>query len=316
MPTGAPGGRIFYVASDGSDTNPGSLLQPFRTVGKGLAALQAGDTLQVRGGEYVETIDFKAAKGSPNAPITLMAYPGERPVIRGLLWLSGADYWALDGISVTWLDGTSSSNHMVKMSGGTGWSIRNCEFWGAHSYAELLISGGATSFYVGYNTMHDTYPSNATNQDHLIYANNAIGGVIEHNLLYNSPNGRAIKVGSTSSNVDYPRSITIRYNTLYNNMGPSNIQFSYGANNNEAYSNIFQKPAAGQYNTTSSNLAALAANTVFNNIGWDSVGVVEPGDPGLLDGGGNRQLDPQLDIAGGTYIPQSTDAQSYGHLAP
>ena len=124
-------GKAYYVALDGADTNPGSLSQPFRTVSRGLAALVAGDILFIRGGEYVENINRAVAKGTQDLPIQVKNYDGERPVIRGLFWLSGADFWVLDGINVTWLEGTSASNHMVKMSGGTGWSIRNCEFWGA-----------------------------------------------------------------------------------------------------------------------------------------------------------------------------------------
>jgi hypothetical protein len=165
--------------------------------------------------------------------------------------------------------------------------------------------------------MHDTYPSNATNQDHLIYANNAISGVIERNLLYNSPNGRAIKVGSTSSNVDYPRQITIRYNTMFNNLGPSNIQFSYAANNNQAYRNILEKPDIGEYNITSSSLTGPNNNTAYDNVGWESVGVVEPGAAGLLDGGGNLLFDPQLnDPVAGNFAPQNNAALLYGRSAP
>lgn len=58
---------------------------------------------------------------------------------------------------------------------------------------------------MGHAVIHDTYASNATNQDRLIYVSNALGGVIERNLLYNSPNRQAIKVGSTSKTAPYPR---------------------------------------------------------------------------------------------------------------
>ena len=42
--------------------------------------------------------------------------------------------------------------------------------------------------------MHDTYASNDTNQDHLIYVSEAFNGVIQNSLLVNSPNGRGVKL--------------------------------------------------------------------------------------------------------------------------
>src|SRR5215217_7462682 len=42
----------YYVATTGSDANPGSQSQPFRTIDKGVSMLHAGDTLYIRGGTY------------------------------------------------------------------------------------------------------------------------------------------------------------------------------------------------------------------------------------------------------------------------
>ena len=46
----------YYVATNGSDSNPGTQSQPFQTVQKGLSVLQAGDTLYLRGGTYAATM--------------------------------------------------------------------------------------------------------------------------------------------------------------------------------------------------------------------------------------------------------------------
>jgi hypothetical protein len=202
------------------------------------------------------------------------------------------------------------------MQGGTGWQIKNSEFWGARSYAALFTAGGADKFYVGYNTIHDTYPSNATAQDHLIYVYEATDGVIERNLLYNSPNGRAVKVGSLSNDVTYPRNITVRYNTLYGNLGPSNIQFDRAANNNRAYRNIYQKPKSTHQNVTHYELTGTN-NVVSDNIGWESVGLIEPNNGGLVDGGGNQSADPQFaDIGSNDFHPRNPGVEGYGRYAP
>ena len=72
----------YYVATNGSDSNPGSQAQPFRTINKGLKVLASGDTLYIRGGKYNEAIN-PVTGAIPNgggswATATIIAgYPGE-----------------------------------------------------------------------------------------------------------------------------------------------------------------------------------------------------------------------------------------------
>jgi len=69
----------YYVAMHGSDTNSGSLLKPWRTIGEGLNNLGEGDCLNVLGGAYAENFVFTntlrdnlaAWKASPK----VVAYP-------------------------------------------------------------------------------------------------------------------------------------------------------------------------------------------------------------------------------------------------
>jgi parallel beta-helix repeat protein len=72
----------YYTSPSGNDNNPGTLNSPFRTIGKGIEKLKAGDILYVRAGTYVEEI-YVAQSGTENAPVAIMAYPGESPVIDG-----------------------------------------------------------------------------------------------------------------------------------------------------------------------------------------------------------------------------------------
>lgn len=87
--------ETYYVASTGSDQNPGSEGAPFATWGKAQSAVGPGDTVYFRGGRYRYT-DATAdcggstsatvnavvlsKSGSPDKPIRYWAFPGEKPV--------------------------------------------------------------------------------------------------------------------------------------------------------------------------------------------------------------------------------------------
>lgn len=82
IPLGAEELCSYVVATDGSNDETGSVTDPFRTIQAGIERLQPGDRLCVRGGFYTETLTIDAA-GTSDQPITIMAYPGEHPVIDG-----------------------------------------------------------------------------------------------------------------------------------------------------------------------------------------------------------------------------------------
>jgi hypothetical protein len=99
-------GAVYYVATGGDDSNPGTAEMPWRTLTKAALEPQAGDTVLIRGGEYHEQL-VPAHSGRPDAPITFKASPGE-PVIligndatdqNGLL-VRGQSYIVFEGITV------------------------------------------------------------------------------------------------------------------------------------------------------------------------------------------------------------------------
>jgi hypothetical protein len=305
----------YVVATNGSDSNAGTTSQPFRTVSKGLRTVHAGDTLLVRAGTYAERIQNPTiAAGTSTAPITVANYPGERPVISGLLWLRNASYWRLSGVNVTWNGANNSSEHMVKLTGGTGWSLTDAEIWGAHSYAGILVTGGARSWRIAHSYVHDTYQSNSTNQDHLIYVNNDGAGVIEGNVLANSTNGRAIKLGPPAAGAGITRGVTIRYNTMSNNLGPSNVQPCWNSYDNTVYRNIMVRPASNRSAVTAYQLTGTN-NVVRDNLVWNAVRVMDSV-AGLVNGGGNLMRDPQLvNLPGQPLTPTDSVAVAYGAMA-
>jgi MYXO-CTERM domain-containing protein len=76
----------YYVATDGSDDNPGTLEAPFATVERGQEEASPGDTVFIREGVYefsstTRTVGVSFTKsGTESSRINYFAYPGERPI--------------------------------------------------------------------------------------------------------------------------------------------------------------------------------------------------------------------------------------------
>ncbi|MGO4372568.1 DUF1565 domain-containing protein, partial [Paenibacillus sp. MCAF20] len=56
MPPSGPTGKAYYVAPTGSDSNPGTLNAPWKTIQKAANTLVAGEIVYVRGGVYKEFV--------------------------------------------------------------------------------------------------------------------------------------------------------------------------------------------------------------------------------------------------------------------
>jgi len=78
----------YYVATTGSDANPGTQASPFATLQKGADTAVAGDTVWIRGGTYSITTPKTSGAGiqlsksgtSDTNRIKYWAYPGETPL--------------------------------------------------------------------------------------------------------------------------------------------------------------------------------------------------------------------------------------------
>ncbi|MBB5802184.1 hypothetical protein F4560_001952 [Saccharothrix ecbatanensis] len=74
----------FVVAGNGSDTNPGTVERPLKSIQKAIDLATPGATILVRGGTYAVTTNIQIRKsGEPGRPIRLADYPGERVVVDG-----------------------------------------------------------------------------------------------------------------------------------------------------------------------------------------------------------------------------------------
>jgi hypothetical protein len=162
----------LFVAPTGKDSNPGTERRPYATVAHALRRLRAGDRLFVRGGTYPERVKVNVAPGRATARVLVSNFPGERPLVKGQLWIGNPSYWTIRGINVTWAQG-NPDEPMTRIYGGTGWTLNGAEISGAHSTSGLHIDDGPRNnlgtWAVTGNCIHDTYPTNGEHQDHNIY---------------------------------------------------------------------------------------------------------------------------------------------------
>ena len=157
----------FYVATNGSDSNPGSLASPYKTISKGLTAIGTGGIMYLRGGTFAQASKLSLSKSSTTNRIRIWAYPGEQPVVN----FSGD---TSDGFSISG-DGYYFKGIEVKLAGHNGFGIsgnsnilENCV---AHDNAN-------TGIHITGSTDGVTYPAYnlITNCDSYLNFDSPIGG--------------------------------------------------------------------------------------------------------------------------------------------
>jgi len=318
-------GQAYYLAPGGSDAQPGTADKPWASFTYALTRLRPGDSLIVRGGEYREQIrNPSVARATPNQPIRVMRMPGERPTIRGLLWLRDIDHWIISGIDVTWDPITGESDeHMVKITNGVGWRLEQGEFWGARSFAAVLVASTRAdeprNWTIANNCIHDTESTNGTNEDHLIYANTQTGsgGTISGNLLFDAPNGSGVKLGGPSDDSVGTHDVRVIHNTIAHT--GQNILIAWTSSRNEVVGNLLIGVEGNRSNIRAYQLSGTD-NVATGNAGGGSGSLFE-GDTGYLavaDGGGNVwPFDPGFpsEFSCDDLGASNPSAAQYGHFA-
>ena len=109
LPAPAPvdNGKVFYIALNGDNNNPGTEALPWRNLNHAVYALKAGETVLVKNGTYQESLYINKS-GAAGKPITYKAYPGHTPKIEinrkqleGIL-IQGASYINIEGFEVVY----------------------------------------------------------------------------------------------------------------------------------------------------------------------------------------------------------------------
>ncbi len=117
--TVTPASKSFYVATHGSDANPGTITEPWRTVQHAANSIGPGSTVSIRAGVYSEQVKITKSGTAAGGYITFRSYPGEAVAIdgtgltvsgqSGLIDMFNPSYVVIAGLEVRNFKSASSS---------------------------------------------------------------------------------------------------------------------------------------------------------------------------------------------------------------
>jgi hypothetical protein len=183
----AAAGQEYFVATDGTDANPGTLEKPFKDPIKAAAKLMPGDTLFFRAGEYKCAASgtyglAPARSGEEGKPITFKNYKDEHVKIdcAGSDWGFCPNGWSwivIDGFDITNKDGYAikiSANSGNGKQTGSHVTVRNCEVH--HTGNEAIFA-----FETPYLTIENVFTHDAQ-RSHGVYINKGCHNVVLRNI--------------------------------------------------------------------------------------------------------------------------------------
>jgi hypothetical protein len=311
-------GQTFYVAPEGSDTNPGTIQAPWQTIQHAFDTLVPGQRALVREGMYAESLIMHRA-GTATAPITVRAYPGEHPVVHpgggGLMdyplrVTAGAAYFRFSGFIVegaplhttmnVWIsDGQHNPpdpppTHHIEISG--------CEIR-AGVGSGILVSPNTQAVQLIGNSVHDNGDGSLQHQG--IYFQGQ-DGVVANNIVYHQTNGFGIQVRGNFPDPDTvvetpAHDVIVANNTVADN-SLSGIMVENSASNVLVINNISAFNGSHGvlgYDNGSGNV--LPGNRAHHNLAWGnhSGGFGNQGRAVIDFSGGNSVADPRFVDAGG-----------------
>ena len=237
-------GIIFYVSTTGSDSNPGTLSSPWRTIQHAANSVQAGDTVYVRGGLYNESVNISVSGSAIAGQITFQSYPGEQAIIdgtglapstsgvQGLINITNQSYISIQGFEIRnyqtssasatpagiWVSGSGSNiqllnnviHNIVTTSEATG-NAFGIAVYGTAAPASLdsvTISG------------NQVYNLRTGNSESVNVDGNVTNFAITNNVVHDNDNIGIDVIGfegvSPDPAYDYARNGTVSGNTVYN----------------------------------------------------------------------------------------------------
>jgi len=195
----------YYVAKNGSDSNPGTEAKPWRSIDKAADTMEAGDTVYVMAGSYSGFA--LTTSGTANNMVNYLAYPEDTPVINGEIWFDkGASYNKIDGFILQ-----NSSGGGIEMITGNKYNIISHNIIRNSASCGVDLSENSEGNIIEYNEIYG-------HADHGIHTSGSTKNeVFRGNIVYdNLLNGLGLAWGT---------GLQVISNIVYNN-GKTGIEYS------------------------------------------------------------------------------------------
>ena len=171
----------------GSNSDPGTVADPFLTVDKLLTSLRSGQTGCLRAGVYQRDVEVRRG-GSFSSPITLTSYPGERATLLGRLYVndhaSNVIFQQLD------LDGYNRARLPSPTVNGDNVVFRDNDITNRNTSICFLLGsreyGRAKGTLIERNRIHNCGQLPYTNHHHGIYVEASDNVRITDNWIYDN----------------------------------------------------------------------------------------------------------------------------------
>ncbi|BCU79008.1 right-handed parallel beta-helix repeat-containing protein [Luteolibacter sp. LG18] len=226
------GATEYHVTTTGSDSQPGTLAQPWRTIQKAASTAIAGDTVNVHAGTYAERVAFTSRSGTAAQQIVFRRDPGDAAAVlvtqagvtppngtSAIITITDCSHLVLRDLEIADYK-TSGTNAQQKAKlpvgiyihgAGDGIKLRNCKVHDIWQSCSTLNDFGANGFGIA------VYGDAAQPIDHL---------VIDGCEVYNLRTGASESV-TLNGNVT---NFTVTGNSVHdcNNIGIDFIGFEGG----------------------------------------------------------------------------------------
>ena len=222
--------QSFYVATNGSDSNPGTLAAPFATFGAAMAAMEASTTktVTILGGTY--SIAGGLVFSPADAGETWIPYQNQTVILdgggSGYVYTNSANNLTIEGLTFQNLGpGVNVNGGSGLVLAGTSLTIRWNTFLNCN---QDCISGSALYSVIDSNTFNGQSPGNPPGQQYIgAYAaiqlySSPSNNQITHNLIENTQGGGIYMAGDYNrqmANNVIDRNILINVNSSVVDMG-------------------------------------------------------------------------------------------------
>ena len=251
------GANTYHVSPTGSDSNPGTLASPWKTLAKAVSSVSSGDTVYLRAGTWKERLDIRSKNFT--SYVTFAGYPGDpMPVLDGtgiipqqyedgVVWIQSSSYVRIQGLYITKAPKTGIGvikSHHIEILNNTTWDTVRAGItcWTSHDVIfrgndiglsnnigpdeVISVAAGSYNVEVSYNTLHhgSSIPDGYAGGEGINIKDGCSYVYIHHNIVHldNRPDGRpsnrySLGVDAWSGQFGTTHHIYFYNNISYNN---------------------------------------------------------------------------------------------------